>query len=91
MTRSSLSFHQSFRLSALLFSATLVGCGGPRIAPVEGTVTLDGKGLDKIYVEFWPQSEGPRSFGQTDEQGHFELKTDDGKTPGAVLVYTKSS
>lgn len=85
MTSSRSSCCRFIALSIFACCTTLVGCGGPKIAPVEGTITLDGKGLDKIYVEFWPQTEGPRSFGQTDDQGHFVLKTDDGKANGAVL------
>ncbi len=66
-----------------------VGCGGPKIVPVEGTVTQDGKGLDNIMVEFWPNGEGPHSFGQTDGQGHFTLTTDDGKQQGALVGHHK--
>jgi len=65
----------------------LAGCGGDKIkmAAVEGTVKLDGKPLDKIMVEFWPQSDGPRSFAETDSSGHFKLMTDDGKREGASV------
>jgi hypothetical protein len=72
----------------LLYStvALIAGCGdGVKIAPVEGTVTLDGKPLDKVMVEFWPDAVGPRSFGETDSQGHFKLTTDDGKSEGAAI------
>lgn len=72
-------------LSLLTCCSALVGCGGPKIVPVEGTVTLNGKGLEKIYVEFWPSGEGPRSMGETDAQGHFVLTTDDGKRKGALV------
>ncbi len=79
---------QNFSLLALV--ALLVGCsGGPEIAKVEGTVTLDGKPLDKIMVEFWPDAVGPRSFGETDSQGHFKLTTDDGKSEGAAIGLNK--
>lgn len=66
---------------------TMAGCGGNSfdLAAVEGTVKLDGKPLDKIMVEFWPQSDGPRSFGETDNEGRFKLKTDDGKNDGASV------
>ena len=65
----------------------LAGCGGDKhsMAAVEGTVKLDGKPLDKIMVEFWPQSDGPRSFAETDSAGHFKLMTDDGKREGASV------
>lgn len=84
MTSSRTLIRNSVTFGIIATCTLLIGCGGPRIAPVEGTVTLDGKGLDKILVEFWPSAEGPRSVGETDAQGHFELMTDDGKR-GAVV------
>lgn len=65
----------------------MAGCGGDnfKLATVEGTVKLDGKPLDKIMIEFWPQSDGPRSFAETDSAGHFKLMTDDGKHEGASV------
>lgn len=69
-----------------LLIVALVGCGGGvKVVPVEGTVKLDGKPLDKIMVEFWPESEGQRSFAETDSEGHFVLMTDDGKREGATV------
>ncbi len=62
----------------------LAGCNnGPGVVEVSGTVTVDGKPLELIQVEFWPSS-GPRSIGKTDDQGKFTLKLDDGSQPGAV-------
>ena len=55
------------------------------MAEVQGTVTMGGKPLDKIMVEFWPVSEGPRSFATTDADGRFKLMTDDGKRDGASV------
>ena len=73
-------------LCMLVAVTILVGCGGGvAVAPVEGTITLDGKPLDKIMVEFWPDAVGPRSFGETDSKGHFKLTTDDGKSEGAAI------
>lgn len=71
----------------LIGLAAFIGCGGDKfkMAAVEGTVKLDGKPLDKIMVEFWPQSDGPRSFAETDSEGHFKLITDDGKREGASV------
>jgi hypothetical protein len=79
------------RHSALLLAASagvqfVLGCsGGANMAEVQGTVKVNGKGIDKIHVEFWPLSSGPRSMGNTDSEGHFELMTDDGKRKGAVV------
>ena len=68
-----------------IFSFT--GCGGSSVkfAEVEGTITLGGKPIDKIMVEFWAMGEGARSFGETDSQGHFKLTSDDGKRAGASV------
>ncbi len=72
-------------IAACAFSMLGCGGGGVTIVPTEGTVTLDGKPLERIMVEFWPEAEGPRSFATTDDQGHFVLTTDDGKRNGAAL------
>lgn len=64
----------------------VAGCGdGIKVVPVEGTVTLNGKPLDKLMIEFWPESEGYRSFAETDAEGHFVLTTDDGERQGATV------
>ncbi len=78
--------HCSFPVLCIAL-ASLVGCGGSGVemAPVEGVVTLNGKPLEKLMVEFWPESEGPRSFAETDANGRFKLMTDDGKQEGAAV------
>ena len=43
-------------LAVVLFVASGCGSGGPAIAEVEGTVKLNGRPLDKIQVEFWPEA-----------------------------------
>ena len=72
-----------------VLTAALVGMsgcgGGPQFAEVEGTVTQNGKPLDKIRVEFHPAGEGPRSVAITDAAGKYVLKTDDGSRDGAVV------
>ncbi len=79
----------NFRLilsSSLIGLLTLVGCeGGLKTAPVEGTVTLNGKPLERVMVEFWPEANGTRSFCTTDAKGHYILQTDDGKLKGATI------
>lgn len=52
---------------------------------VEGVVLQDGKPLERIMVEFWPETDGSRSFGTTDATGKFVLTTDDGERLGAVV------
>ena len=59
---------------ALIGIALLVGgCGGSfDVAPVTGTVTLDGQPLASAEVTFQPQ-DGRPSTGLTDQQGRYEL------------------
>jgi hypothetical protein len=69
-----------------LLLVAIAGCKrGPRLAEVEGVVKQNGKPLANVQVEFWPEVEGPRSFGATDANGHYVLTTDDGKQAGAVV------
>ncbi|MDY3553844.1 hypothetical protein R5W24_002958 [Gemmata sp. JC717] len=81
------------RCSALALLATvsaLVGCGGgPQLAEVEGVLKLNGKPLDKIQVQFWPEAGAPRSSATTNAEGRFVLKTDDGQRTGALVGWHK--
>jgi hypothetical protein len=61
------------------------GCQrGPtwKLAPVEGTVTKDGRPLRGIEVVFLADpdagTQGPQATGRTDEAGHYRLRTDNG-------------
>lgn len=52
------------------------GCGRkdlPDLARVQGTVTLDGRPLSGVQVQFYPQSGGRTAVGVTDSQGKYEL------------------
>lgn len=53
------------------------GCGGsgPRLAPVEGLVTLDGTPLEGAVVLFHPEAGGKPATGLSDEAGKFVLRT----------------
>ena len=64
---------------------TLAGCSGNKLEleEVTGVVTLNGKPMEFIHVEFWPDV-GPRSFGKTDAEGKFTLQLDDRTREGAV-------
>jgi hypothetical protein len=70
------------RSRMLLSFAFLIaaGCGGERIVPVSGKVTLDGQPLAKATVSFQPVAKpgslnaGPASSAKTDTQGHYKLK-----------------
>lgn len=70
-------------LSLLLVSLSMlgIGCGrAPKMAEVEGTVTLDGKPLANVEVAFLPDpsqgTKGPRSTAITDASGRFRLVAD---------------
>ncbi len=73
---------------ALLIAA---GCGGESfpLAPVSGTVTLDGKPLPEARVFFEPKRKGENvnsGFGSTattDDRGRFQLSSREGE--GAVI------
>lgn len=53
---------------------SIMGCGGEmKVAPVSGTVTLDGAPLDGVSVVFEPQDGGRPSFGVTDQSGRYTL------------------
>jgi hypothetical protein len=74
--------------SAGLLIAVVVpaGCSsGFQFAEVEGTVTKGGKPLGNVRVEFWPEAAGPKSTAITDDQGKYALKSEDGKTIGAMV------
>ncbi len=70
------------RLVALVLLLVLVlGCGQrPELGQVTGTVRAAGKPLANVLVTFIPQADGDaaaiRSLGTTDEQGRYQLKTE---------------
>jgi hypothetical protein len=74
----------------LLASLAIASAGcGPKPAPVEGTVTKDGKPLAGVIVEFHADPDfgirGPRSTSEpTNEAGHFRMRTDAGHDGVAV-------
>lgn len=69
-----------------LLAAGLAGCGGGlQYAEVEGTVTQNGKPLEKIQVEFHPDGTGPRSIAVTDAAGKYVLKSEGDGRDGAVV------
>ena len=74
----------------------LVGCGGLRVVPVSGKVTLDGKPLKGAVVSFNPdQAKGNNqrvsSTGRINQDGQYEIYTDDGSKvrKGAPLGWYK--
>jgi len=86
-----------FAIPCLMAALLIVGCGpsSGTIAPVTGKLTLDGKPMPGVEIIFSPKmvegnaNPGPYSFGTTDDQGNFELKTrygDEGAVVGWHLV-----
>ncbi len=64
----------------------LSGCGdGLSVAEVEGVVTVGGKPMEQIQVEFVPLGTGIPSVGITDASGRYSLTTNDGKQKGAFV------
>jgi hypothetical protein len=80
---------QLYRLPAvglLVAGVVTAGCeSGPQFAEVEGSVTQGGKPLPNVRVEFWPESNGPKSSGLTDDAGRYVLKSEDGNRVGAMV------
>jgi hypothetical protein len=68
----------------------VLGCGGTRVAPVSGRVTLNGAPLANAKVIFQPiprdgVNVGPASQGDTNAQGEYTLKLISGGKDGAVV------
>jgi hypothetical protein len=73
----------------------VVGCGGARVAPVSGRVTLDSKALANAMIVFQPSANdknpGPGSSAKTDQDGKFTLQLMTGDGPGAIVGKHKVS
>jgi hypothetical protein len=66
-----------FKIAGWCFATlTLLGCGGERLVPVSGIVTLDGQPVEQASVLFQHES-GRTAFGLTDQTGVFQLSMDD--------------
>lgn len=76
------------RLFCLMLTLAVVGCGGKgyEVATVSGVVTLDGAPLADASVVFAPQTEGPSSYGKTDNDGKYTLKTLTSNESGAMVA-----
>jgi hypothetical protein len=78
--------------NAALVLLFVAGCtnNGIRMAPVSGTVTMNGRPLPNVYVNFQPvgsdtnPNPGRGSYGVTDSQGKYTLVVD-AQTRGAVV------
>jgi hypothetical protein len=69
-----------------LLAASLLGCGGESLVPVEGRVALDDKPLPNATVTLSPvRGTGPGPFvGKTSADGRFALGPADKEGAGAV-------
>ena len=70
-------------------ACALSGCSNqPQLVEVKGQVTMDGKPLRNVRVDFHPDPDkgttGMGSTGTTDENGNFALTYKEGK-PGAIV------
>ncbi len=78
-----------------ILAAAITGCGGSdfEIVPVSGIVTLDGEPVPDAQLTFQPIADpdsekteaGSGSYGTTDENGRYTLKTVVPDGPGAVV------
>jgi hypothetical protein len=71
-----------------LAAALATGCGGSRLAPVSGKITLDNKPLPKARITFQPTdglNPGVGSSGVADDNGEYTLQPVDGKGSGALV------
>ncbi len=77
-------------LIAVLVLIGLGGCVGyDKVAPVSGTVTLDGDPVERASLLFEPEKGGRPSYGITDKQGNYKLfysRTQNGAEVGPSVV-----
>jgi hypothetical protein len=79
------------RWSAGFVLLLAAGCGGERVAPVSGRVTLDGRPLANALVTFQPLARGkdvnpgPGSAGKTDADGRYTLQVVGRTAKGAMV------
>jgi len=78
----------AFALTGLVISMA-TGCSGdpaygPPLAPVFGTVTLDGRPLEGATIVFMPKGDGTMSMAVSDPAGKYVMRTGSGRE-GAVV------
>lgn len=71
-------------IAVVLFTFTGCGGDGPDLAPVSGTVTMDGKPMDNVSVTFEPAG-GGGSRGITGPDGRYQLSHLLQDSPGAAV------
>lgn len=74
--------------TCVVLACTAVGCGSSNIAPVSGTINLDGAPLADVTVSFVPgavDGTAPISTGRTNTAGNYSLTMVIENTRGAIL------
>src|SRR5262245_29915273 len=77
-------------LCVVLLGLLPAGCGSGKVklVPVEGELKINGQPAANISVQFLPDgvkgNKGPSSWGTTDKDGKFQLRTQDNQV-GAAL------
>lgn len=82
----------SKRFAVVIGLVVLTGCTGPeQRGEVEGTVRVNGQPLANVVVAFVADGDqgrkATRSVGQTDAQGHYRLRAEDGRDGVRVGAY----
>ena len=77
-------------LACLLGCTLIAGCSNsPPLAEVRGRVTMNGKPIKNVKVDFHPDpdkgTKGIGSSGTTDADGNFTLTYGEGGKPGAIV------
>ncbi|MEQ1825538.1 MAG: carboxypeptidase-like regulatory domain-containing protein [Pirellula sp.] len=94
MRNSSFSFHVAAILYVGVLCPLFTGCGEMTVAPVSGTITLDGVPLKRASITFHPEAGGRPSFGVSNDNGEYTLGYSMSKTgaevgPCRVTISTK--
>jgi hypothetical protein len=72
-----------------MIAAAGCGAGDPKLVPVTGTVTMDGKPVEGVRVYFWPKEIKPKmsvntfAIGFSDKEGKYSLRGTNGDGVGA--------
>jgi hypothetical protein len=82
-----------FAIALAIVAISTPGCGGssPKLVEVRGRITDGGKAVAGANVTYQPIATskddifpGPGSFGKTDADGHYQLRTFNHELPGAI-------
>lgn len=81
-----------FTLAAVIPVAGIcIGCGGPGLSTVEGTVTFEGEPVGEGAIVFEPADGIGRAAGGTIRDGRYQLTGEAGVEPGPKIVRITAS